>query len=165
MKLNWKILGFAIINIVVVVAMTAIVVLSQRPGGDQGPGAGGPPPDGFRRGPGPRDGLPDITRNLNLSEEQKTQIAKINANFEASTKELHEQMRALRENEVDPFSPTFDEAGVRATAEARAKIEVELQVARAKAMSQIGAVLTADQRAQLAAHRPRFPGGPPPPEQ
>jgi len=33
------------------------------------------------------------------------------------------------------------------------KVEVELAVSRAKMMSQIGAVLTADQKAQLAARR------------
>jgi hypothetical protein len=64
-----------------------------------------------------------------------------------------------------PFSFTtpFDEATVRAAAEARAKIDVEWQVAHAKAMAQIGAILTTEQKTQLAARRPRRPEGPPPP--
>ena len=62
------------------------------------------------------------------------------------------------------MSGTFDEAAVRAAAEARAKIQVELEVAHAKIMSQIAGVLTAEQKAQLAAkHEQMRRLGPPPP--
>ena len=44
----------------------------------------------------------------------------------------------------------FDEAAVRKAAQARAGIEVELEVAHARAMSQIFSVLTAEQKAKLA---------------
>ena len=49
-----------------------------------------------------------------------------------------------------------DEAAVRAAAQARANVQVELEVARARMMSQIFAVLTAEQKAQLAAKRQQF---------
>jgi len=58
----------------------------------------------------------------------------------------------------------FDEAAVRAAAEARAKIQIELEVSHAKMMSQILGLLTADQKAQLAAHHEEMKRmGPPPP--
>jgi Spy/CpxP family protein refolding chaperone len=137
-------------------------VVSQGLQGRQG--SGGPPPDGFRGRPGPRNGLGPIARELNLTDEQKAQIKKIEDSFAANNKELHEQMRSLHESEIDPLTTTtFDEASVRAAAEARAKIDVELQVSRARMMSQIAAVLTADQRAQLAA-RHALLGPPPPPD-
>jgi Spy/CpxP family protein refolding chaperone len=131
--------------------------LGPPPGYDFRGGPGGP------GGPGPRDGLGPLGRELNLSDEQKAQVKKINDSFAESTKSLHEELRSLHESEGDPFSGTFDEATVRAAAEARAKIEVELQVAHAKMMWQIGAVLTTEQKAQLASRRHDRRPPPPPP--
>jgi Spy/CpxP family protein refolding chaperone len=73
-------------------------------------------------------------------------------------------MRTLVEGQGDPLSGQFNEAAVRAAAEARAKIQVELEVSHARMMSQMVAVLTDAQRAQLAAHREQMrQQGPPPP--
>jgi protein CpxP len=102
-------------------------------------------------------------RDLNLSDEQKAQIKKIMEAEMASTQELHEKLKALHESEPAPFSTAFDEAAVRAAAEARAKIEVELEVSHARTMSQVSSVLTAEQRQQLISRRPPFREGPPPP--
>jgi periplasmic protein CpxP/Spy len=160
MNLNGKTLGLAIISVFALMIMTAAVVVSQGPqSGPQGP----PPGDGFRRGLGPRDGMFHMFRELNLTDDQKAQIKKIMDSEAASTKELRERMRALHESEPEPFSATFDEGSVRASAEERAKIDVELQVAHARTMSQIASILTADQKAQLAARKPQFREGPPPP--
>jgi Spy/CpxP family protein refolding chaperone len=163
MNLNLKKIGVGIAISSVLLMTFAIVAFSQDP---QGPP---PPPRGgdFHRGPGGpgRDGLGPLARDLNLTDEQKTQIKAITDSFAESTKSLHEQMRALHEKEGDLFTETFNEANVRAAAEARAKIDVELQVAHAKMMSQIGAVLTTEQKTQLAArHRDRRPPPPPPGE-
>jgi Spy/CpxP family protein refolding chaperone len=128
--------------------MTAAVVVSQGQGD-------------FRRGPR-GEGLPFL-RNLNLTDAQKAEIKKIMDSEAASTKDLHDQLRTLHESEPAPFSTTFDEASVRAAAEARAKIEIELQVSHARTMSQIANLLTAEQRAQLEARKPQFREGPPPP--
>jgi Spy/CpxP family protein refolding chaperone len=117
---------------------------------------GGPPPGGgFPGGPG-RDGLGPITRDLNLSDEQKTQIQKITKNFQESSRALVDQLRTLHEGETDPLTAGFDEAAVRAAAEAKAKVEIELSVAHAKMLSQVGAVLTAEQKAQVAAKHEEF---------
>ena len=138
--------------------MATVLVFSQGVG--QGPD-GGQRRGGFQGGPGGPwgGGLGPLGRDLNLTDDQKAQIKNIEQSFQASTKELRDQLRTLHQSEQNPLTSAFDEATVRASAEAQAKVEVELQVARAKMMSQIGALLTADQKAQIAAHhRP----GPPP---
>ncbi|MDX6383750.1 MAG: periplasmic protein CpxP/Spy [Blastocatellia bacterium] len=125
------------------------------------------PREGFRGGPGPRDGLGPMMHDLNLTEDQKTQIKKIADSFHQSDEALFDQMRALHTSEPDPLSGTFDEAAVRTAAEARAKIQIELEVSHAKMMSQIAGVLTPDQKTQLAAKRQQFErkGPPPPPDE
>src|SRR3989449_313016 len=126
----------------------------------QGPPRGG----GFRGGPGPGDGLGPLARDLNLTDDQKAQMKKNTDSFCESDKALHDQLRPLHERETEPISGTFDEAAGRAPAQAPRKIQIELEVSHAKMMSQIAAVLTADQKAQLAAKRQQFERqGPPPP--
>ncbi len=157
MRLNMKKMsGF--IAIAIALCLAAVVGLSQqgRPHGGPGPD-GGPGRGGFRGGPGGPGGLGPLARDLNLTDEQKAQIKKITDGFEESTKALHEQMRALHENERDaPKDGAFDEAAVRTAAQARAGVQVELEVARARMMSQVFSVLTAEQKAQLAAKRQEF---------
>jgi Spy/CpxP family protein refolding chaperone len=73
-------------------------------------------------------------------------------------------MRSLHENQADPMNGQFNEAAVRQAAEARAKIQVELEVSNAKRMSEIATILTAEQKAQLAErHQNMRRMGPPPP--
>ena len=165
MKLNLRTLGVAIAGVSAIVLLAAVMVFSQGPSGQDAEQGG--PRRGFPMGPGgpggPRDGLGPMARDLNLTEDQKAQIKKIHESFDTSTQELREQLRTLHESEPNPFTTAFDEATVRSAAEARAKIDVELQVAHARMMSQIGSILTADQKAKLAAHRSPFAPGPPPP--
>jgi len=167
MKINFKKIIVAAIGAAVLLA-AAVVVFAQQP---QGPAPAPPPGVGFGRGPGapgaPPDGfgpLGPFTRDLNLTDYQQNAIKKISDSFRESTQALHEQMRALRENQTDPMSGDFNEATFRASAEARAEIQVELEVAHAKMMSQIASILTAEQKAQLAArHEEMRRTGPPPP--
>ena len=160
MKINWKKMGLSTVAAALLLTATA-VVFSQRP---QGPPPG-PPGEGFRGGPrGPHDGLGPFGRELSLTDDQKAQIKKINDSFREGDKALFDQLRALHESEPNPMTGLFDEAAVRAAAEARAKIQVELEVAHARMMSQIAGVLTAEQKAQLAAKHQQFERhGPPPP--
>ncbi len=178
MKINWRTSGlWAVAAAVLLVA--AAVVLSQQPRGPR-PGGfqGGPPPEGFQgpppppgqRGPGgpggPREFGPfgPFGRELNLTDDQKAQIQKIQQSFQQGDQALHEQMRALMEQQGDPLSGQFNETAFRSAAEARAKIQVEMEVSHARMMSQMLAVLTDAQRAQLAAHRGEMKRqGPPPP--
>jgi protein CpxP len=158
MKLKWKKTSVVIAVAGALLLTVAAVAFSH------GHRMQGPPRDGgFRGGPGPRDGLGPL-RDLNLTDDQKAQVKKINESFEASNKALFDQMRSLHASEPDPMSGTFDEVAVRTAAEARAKIQVELEVSHAKMMSQIAGVLTAEQKTQLAARRQKFERqGPPPP--
>ncbi len=168
MKLNWKYFSVAAIGATLLLT-TAIVVFSQQP--PRPPR--GPMGSGFHGGPGgpggPREFGPfgPFGRELNLTDDQKTQIKNIQDNFRDSNKSLFDQMRTLHENQADPLNGNFDEAAVRSAAEARAKIQIELDVAHAKMMSQILGVLTAEQKAQLKAHHDEMKrmGPPPPPPQ
>ena len=100
------------------------------------------------------DGFGYFARNLNLSDAQKEQMRQIAARFHESTESLREQLRAQRGNEFDSFNNgTFNEAAIRAAAQARANIQVEMEVARARMMSEMYAVLTPEQKAQLAKER------------
>ena len=159
MKLNWR--KFTVATFAGALLLTgAAVAFSQGPQGPP-PGPGG----GFRGGPGMRDGFGPFGRDLNLTDDQKAQIQKITDSFRENDQALHEQMRTLHQNQADPMSGTFDEAAVRAAAEARAKIQIELEVSHAKMMSQIATVLTAEQKAQLAERHKHFERqGPPPPQ-
>jgi Spy/CpxP family protein refolding chaperone len=161
MNTNWKTRSFAFATIAALIFIAAMVAASQGPlGGGRPEPRGGFPGGPLGRGFG--DGLGPLARDLNLTDEQKTQIQKITESFETSTKELRNQLRALHDNQPDPLTTTFDEATFRAAAEQQAKIEVELQMARGKMLSQIGAILTTEQKNQLAARGPRFRPGPPP---
>ena len=167
MKLNWKKFSVAASIAGALLLTTAAVVFSQnppqRPDGPPGPPRGpfGHGPHG-RRGPGgPGDFGP--LAGLNLTDAQKEQIKQIHESFGAQTKALRDQMRTLHETQSDPVT-NFDEAAVRAAAEARARVQVEMEVAHAKMMSQVANVLTAEQRAQMAErHKHRRKGPPQPP--
>jgi Spy/CpxP family protein refolding chaperone len=160
MELNWK-KSSVIIAVAGALLLIVAAVAFSHGHRHQGPPRG----DGFRGERGPRDGLGPL-RDLDLTADQKTQIKKITDSFEESTKALRDQLRTLHESEPDPLSGgTFDETAVRAAAQARANVQVELEVAHARLMSQVFAVLTAEQKAQLAAKRQEFeqrrPEGPP----
>src|SRR5436189_5816877 len=175
----WRKMGLSAVAAAVLL-VAAAVVWSQQPRAPRPPGQGGfpggpppggfqgdPPPDGFgpgRRGPGgpgapggPRPAFGPFGpfgRELNLTDDQRTQIQKIQQSFQQGDQALHEQMRTLVEGQGDPLSGgQFNEAAVRSAAEARAKIQVEMEVSHARMMSQMFGVLTDAQRAQLAAHR------------
>jgi len=154
MKFNWKkstlIIAIAGALLLATTATVAALAFSHRhwQGARQG--------EGVRHGFGGRDGLGPLVHGLNLTADQKTQIKKIADSFKDSNKALHEQMKTLRGSTPDPMSGNFDEAAVRAAAEARAKVQVDLAVSRAKMMSQIAGVLTPEQKAQIAAKRQQF---------
>jgi protein CpxP len=124
-------------------------------------GFGGPPPGGPGRGPGGRGGdvLGPFGRDLNLTDAQKAQIKQLTDAFEESTKSLREQMFKAGGTPFDGLDGAFDEAAVRAAAQARASAQVELDVARAKLQSQVYALLTAEQKAKVAELRQQFSQG------
>ena len=167
MRINWKKSAIVAGISTIVLGMTAAIVFSQnpppRPDRPQGP-----PPGGFgHRGPGGPGGPGEFGQlaGLNLTDAQKEQIKKIHESFDESTKALRDQMRDLHDNDTaNPLSGNFDEALFRSAAEARAKIQVEMEVQHAKMMAQVANILTAEQKSQLAErHEQMRRMGPPPP--
>ena len=166
MKLNWKKFSVAAAIAGALLLTTSAVVFSQNPP-PRPDGPPGPPRGPFGHGPhGPQGpgGFGPLA-GLNLTDVQKEQIKQIHEGFAEQTKVLRDQMRTLHQSQRDPMS-NFDEAAVRSAAEARAKVQVEMEVAHAKMMSQVVNVLTAEQRAQMAErpkHRRKGPPRPPAP--
>jgi Spy/CpxP family protein refolding chaperone len=111
-------------------------------GGDEGRGEGG----GFGG---------HFFEKLNLTDAQKEQMKQIAARYHESAKANRQQGRGERRGgDSDLFNGgTFNEAAVRAAAQARASERVEMEVARAHMMFEMYNVLTPEQKAQLAADR------------
>ncbi len=134
--------------LVIALAMSVAVGFSQgRPGGGEH-GERGMHGDG---------GFGHFGHNLNLTDAQKAQMEQITTRFKESTKSLRDQLRNLHHNsDAAADSGTFNEAAVRQAAQARANIEVELEVSHARMMSEVFAVLTPEQKAQLAQQRQQW---------
>lgn len=154
--MNTSKIVFATLALALIMGISTLVSTAQQP---QGP----PPPDGGGQfgGPPRRVGPPDGGLHLfglNLTDDQKSQIKQINDRFRDSAKGLEEQLRTSHDNEMNRLQngSTFNEAEVRAAAQARANVMVELDVARARMMSEIYNVLTAEQKAQLAQRQKEF---------
>jgi len=144
--------------LVFVAALTMAVVGFAQQGGQRGFGGGGRPPGGREHG-GPRGGgiLGPLARDLNLTDAQKTQIKSITDSFEESTKSLREQLFNAGGGPFDGLKDgAFDEAAARSAAQARASVHVEMEVARARMMSQVYALLTTEQKAKLVELRQQF---------
>jgi periplasmic protein CpxP/Spy len=92
---------------------------------------------------------------LNLTDAQKEQMKQIATRYrEAAKAQRGEGRRGEgRRGGFDPSTGVFDEAGVRAAAQARANAHVEQEVAHARMMHEMYNVLTAEQKAQLASAR------------
>jgi protein CpxP len=120
------------------------------PQGDGGPGAGMhmPPPHG---GPG-------MLRGVALSEAQEQKAFAIRHAAEAL---MFEQMRILRKAHDTlrdaGASPQFDEAKAASAAAAAGRASAAIALSRARVESQLLALLTPEQRSQLARPEPRSP--------
>lgn len=112
---------------------------------------------GGRHGGGMRGGFGGgrFAEKLNLTDAQKAQMEQISTRYRESFKAQRQQNRGQRDGGgFEAFNGgTFNEAAVRAAAQARANAHVEMEVARARMMSEMYNVLTAEQKAQLAAER------------
>ncbi|MDX6695510.1 MAG: motif family protein [Blastocatellia bacterium] len=114
---------------------------------------------GDKGGRGMRDGFGGrFAEKLNLTDAQKEQMKQIATRYHESAKALRQQNRGdERGGGFDmPKDGTFNESAVRAAAQARANARVEMEVMRARMMSEMFAVLTPEQKAQLAAERQQW---------
>jgi Spy/CpxP family protein refolding chaperone len=109
---------------------------------------------GHKRGGMRGGGFGRFAENLNLTDAQKAQIEQITARYRETAKAGRQQRQGRGERGFEAFGGgTFNEAEVRAAAQARANAQVEREVARARMMSELYNVLTAEQKAQLTAQR------------
>jgi protein CpxP len=91
---------------------------------------------------------------LNLTDAQREQMRQIEERYRATFRAQRGERGGERRGRVDPFAGgVFDEAAVRAAAQARANAQVEREVAQARMMHEMYNVLTAEQKAQLEASR------------
>lgn len=154
MKNRKKMIGGALAFAVALVMSVAAFAQHGGPGGHRGPG-------GMHGGPGGKHGdlLQHFSRELNLTEAQQAQVKQLTDAFHESNKSLHEQLMKGGPGGGGPFEGlkdgAFDEAAVRAAAQARANLHVEMEVAHARLMSQIYALLTPEQKAKVAEMRQR----------
>ena len=126
----------------------------QTPGAQQHErhGRGGKDMRGMRGG-----FLGRFAQNLNLTDAQKEQMQQIAARHRESTKALRQQTHEKRGGDFGALNGgAFDEATVRAAAQARANAHVEMEVAHARMMSEMYAVLTPEQKAQIATQRQQW---------
>jgi Spy/CpxP family protein refolding chaperone len=106
----------------------------------------------FAQGPGHGFGhkhggmLRHMTKQLNLTEAQQTQIKTIMADSRTRTKPLMQQLRQNRQAADTNMNGTFDEAQARIFANKQSQIMSNLIVERQRTKSQIYSVLTPDQR-------------------
>lgn len=111
-------------------------------------------------GPGPLGGfglMGRALRHLDLSQEQRDAIRAILEAERDAVQALRQQLRANRQAFRDAHPPTeFNEAAVRAHAEAQGKIHTELAVAAARTRAKALAVLTPEQLVELGELRARF---------
>jgi len=129
-----------VIVLALVLAATAVIGLAQGRKGGRGGHRGGE--------------FGHMFRSLNLTEAQQAQIKQIMERNRQATAGLREQLKASREGRADVSGTgAFDEQAVRSAAQARAALQVELEVAHARMFSEMYAVLTQEQKAQLAAKR------------
>ena len=122
----------------------------ERHGG-HGKGWGG---DGGERG-GRMGGM--MFRGVNLTDDQKAKMKEIGQSFRESTKSLHEQLRAKRE-ELRQASEggTFNEALATQKLQESAGLQAKLMGEQFRMRQQMLSVLTPEQKTQLEQKRAEF---------
>jgi len=167
MKMTKKRLTTGVLAFAAALVM-GVGVYAQHEGGPHGPGG---PGFGHGRGHGghggPGDLLRHFARELNLTDAQQAQVKQLVDAFHEKNKALLEQGFKDGGGPFEGLAENFDEAAVRAAAQSRAAAHVELEVAHARLMSQIYALLTAEQKTKVAELKTKFEQhrqqGPPPP--
>ena len=134
---------------VAVIATGVLLIFSQRAGGKRmghGPGHGG-------------ERVAGMLRELDLSDEQKTQVKEIFDSSKERTEPIREAMKANREKlEQATANGAFDEAAVTALANEGASLSAQATVARFRVKSQVFAVLTDEQKAKAVEMGKEFKG-------
>jgi len=117
---------------------------------------GGGPPEGF----GGRQMFGRMFRNLDLTDQQKTEIKKILDAERSIMQRVHEQLRENREAlNTATKDGQFNEGEVTRLAEKQGDLMAQVIVSRERVQSQIWQILTPEQRDKLAKFREKGHGG------
>jgi protein CpxP len=110
-----------------------------------------PPMHGHEFGMGGPEGhmMGFFAKNLNLTDEQKTQMKTLMQTARPTMKPLFEQERLIDQQLRQYVEGTYNDAKVQALAAQKSQIEIQLTVAQTKLHNQLYQVLTADQQSQL----------------
>ncbi len=120
-------------------------------------GQRGGPPEGFGGGRMPGR----MFRNLDLTDQQRTEIKKIMEAERSIMQPVHEQLRENREAlKTATKDGQFNEAEVTKLAEKQGDLMAQVIVSRERVQSQIWQILTPEQREKLAQWREEGAGGP-----
>ncbi|MEJ7615405.1 MAG: Spy/CpxP family protein refolding chaperone [Pyrinomonadaceae bacterium] len=145
------------------VALTGIVGLARHASNQDSSGAQNVEPQARRRGgmngPGGGPFAVPFARNLNLTDAQKEQMRQIADRYRESFSAARQQEGpgGPRGGDLELLKDgAFDEAAVRTAAQARATARVEAEVTQARMMHEMYNVLTAEQKAQVAAERQQW---------
>ena len=116
---------------------------------EQGPRRGGPgAPGAFGRGGGPGLDLP--LRELNLTDAQQQQVKAIRDRHRDESQQLGARLRtALEEQRKAVETEPVNDSLIRQATQQLSDVEADVAVAQAHVRSEVLAVLTADQKAQL----------------
>lgn len=133
---------------VATLALTMVCGAAEAKGRHHGgPGDG---PRGGRGFGGPDRGIHHAMAELDLSDDQKQQLAEIRDEQRADRREQHDQMRAARQALDEAIhADTVDEGAIRAAAKALAELEADMAVARARSFQKLKGILTSEQVAKL----------------
>ncbi len=108
-----------------------------------------PPPPPMHHGFGMGDHMGFFARELNLTDDQKTQMKTIMKKEHPSMKPLLEQQHQIDLQLRQYVEGSFDEAKVKALARQKAHIQSQLTVAETRVHNQLYQILTSDQKSQL----------------
>ena len=119
-----------------------------------GRGPGGPDGSGFGGPGGPMGILPRLGRDIDLTDAQRDQIKAIVESHKDEWKGLADRARtAHMALNTAVTAETLDEVVIRQKSSEVAAVDADLAVARARAHAEVFKILTAEQKAKLAATR------------
>jgi Spy/CpxP family protein refolding chaperone len=131
------------------IAAMAVLLGSYIANAQSADDAAPPPMHGHEFGMGGEHMMGFFAHQLNLTDDQKTQMKTIMHTAHPAMKPLFEQQRQIDQQLRQYVEGNYNDAKVRALAAQKAQIEVELTVAQTKLHNQMYQLLNADQQSQL----------------